>query len=391
MHTSMLTMVMRKSNAITVAVMLCLALLWAVSFQGVATSRVEDKLNTITATNSGRDAWNEWFQPLMNGPHVGGAGDRTEPTGRHYAFLFYHVKKTGGTSLSELFLRLNNKYYQEISEEPALKRAWFESVFGREGTGEAEKMNKWRNQPNTWIEKKEEATTNNENNNKHVVAKYISNSTINKILLISFREPIERVISHYFQLKPCPDGRKGGNGRRVCRKSAQLGVQAFLNACKHSNLQSQYLDNDFKKLDYFDVILPNDRMDEALVLMSIKFQISIKDLFYVRKKTRVVAPAKNNTVEGKSCTAEWMNLLVPPERLVSLNCSQSCAGKMGRFAFSEQELNDLTSANERDSQLWNKHVMPRYESDKLSILNYYGVGQDDLNAVVSKYNQARRS
>lgn len=104
-----------------------------------------------------------------------------------------------------------------------------------------------------------------------------------------------------------------------------------------------------------------------------------------------MAPAKNNTVEGKSCTAEWMNLLVPPERLVSLNCSQSCAGKMGRFAFSEQELNDLTSANERDSQLWNKHVMPRYESDKLSILNYYGVGQDDLNAVVSKYNQARRS
>ena len=71
------------------------------------------------------------------------------------------------------------------------------------------------------------------------VARWSRTRQRSSLRIVSFREPIARVISHYWQVKPW--GEHSGGSNLVCRDHAAESYDAYLRGCSFShNYQSRY-------------------------------------------------------------------------------------------------------------------------------------------------------
>jgi len=273
--------------------------------------------------------------------------------------LYYHVMKTGGSTLYNFFDNINK--HNGMPDNPGKQPNGL--GYGVESPGHLSQFISWRTEK----------------------------TTEEKILLaISFGEPVERVISHYFELKPCPEA-TGGGAHLKCRGMEMRDFSEYLDICPYaSNFQSLYLDLNLLQIDAFDFLILNHRSEESLVLASIRFHIPIRDMLHVNnQKVRVRSGdllQEEQKSKSLSCTAQWMKQLIPPDKLQEVGaCVRSCAGKIGRLIFSEEELEAMASKNVLDIELWRNYILPKYNADKLRVLEEYGVTQEDLDKVVERY------
>lgn len=310
-----------------------------------------------------RQEWDAWFNGLRDPIDTG-----STPTNRtRNNILYYHVMKTGGTTLYGLFDAINQK--NGMPDNPGTTPR----KYGVESPGYLSQFISWRMADNMDPAQDEK-----------------------RLLAISFREPVERVISHYFQLKPCPDGNGGGH-HKLCRASAEKGFSTYLKLCTNfvSNFQSRYLNGHLSRVNAFDFLILNDRSEESLVLASIRFGIPIRDMLYVNNgKARVgtadLVQEKKQEPKSLSCTAQWIKKLVPQDKLEEVEaCVHSCAGKIGRLIFTKEELEEIEARNKQDIDLWRNHILPKYNADKAKVLEEYGVTQEGLDKVVQEYRDAR--
>ena len=308
----------------------------------------------------------------------------------------------GGSSLFKFFQQLNVRNgYENYLDVPGLKS----DGFGLEEPGYLKYFKWWRNSTLLEYDKSKSNAT------LSPAFKSISPTTtkqhqqpptdIKKLALISFREPIERAISHYFQLKPCPNG-YGGGYHQTCREDARSGFDKYLKGCHFaSDFQSRYIHKDpASNLHVFDFVLRSDRMEESFILMSLRFRIPIVHLilinsYKVRTTTTSPTTTKNNSTatlfdtESRLCTDEWMKILVPESIRKSIPCEASCAGRWGRYAITSKELSDLEARNSKDLDLWNNYVIPRYDQTKQAILEQYHATQTDLDITLDHYKKVQ--
>ena len=363
---------------------------------GIATTAAENRsvAGMVTSAKTGaapgsspksrREGWDRWFRPLVDGrdrvgvPPVNLTGPPFSQGGWGSCnILYYHVQKTGGSSLSRMFESLNRR-----------------NGFTNPGLGRNSKFNEDPGSLDRYVDWRRSTARNG------TVA--FSGSSC-KLLIASFREPVERSISHYFQVKPCPDG-TGGGFNVICRKAARDpgGIMAYNRHCKFArNWQSKYVDGDNNKLENFDALVRTYRFEESLLLMALRYSVPVLDLLVVsNKNVRVTSDqiflegTENSASEAGhaelSCTAQWMRSLIPQEKLRDAEACMraACAGKIGRLALTDTEIHAVKEMNKDDLILWEEFVVPQYEKDRRDMLELYGTTQRDLDDAVELYISA---
>lgn len=310
---------------------------------------------------------------------------RDEDTGR-FDILYYHVRKAGGSSIYEMFDRLNRKYGNPPNPGKV-------GCYGQELPGHFNSFLSWRDRYS--------------NNNGLGGSSFSFKPSggqrrrTKRLLVMSFREPIERTISHYFQAKPCPDGRGGGADNK-CRKAAEEGIDVFLSTCKFArSWQYQYLGTKIANIEKVDFVLPVDHVDEAIILLSAKYNIPIQHLFYTHNKVPLKdanlqdnGEERDNKGEKKifTCAAEWIKKLVPADKLRQYNesnCGKACAGKIGMLAFTDRQLKRMQIKNADDILLW-REVSRRYDEERHKLLVKYEITEEELQSTISQYQKARQ-
>ena len=198
----------------------------------------------------------------------------------------------------------------------------------------------------------------------------------------SFREPVSRTVSHYYQVLPCPDEKKKPSG---CSKYAATSYSAFLNASSCSryvrNHQSSYFPSLKSVLDVDELIL-NDRFAESLLLLHLRVpSVRLHDLLHTNRKSRVeiVGATIEHEESGEkklSCTDQWLQKKVSKLKAeagkaavapVLSECTASCAGTLGVELLTKAELEATKKANEKDIALW-KVVVEQWERKKAGTL-----------------------
>lgn len=230
---------------------------------------------------------------------------------------------------------------------------------------------------------------------KHAPTKDPPELDTSKLLVISFREPVERTISHFYQNLYCKNMKRRSQGAMSCRRSAKLGISTFLENCPFgNNWQTKYVDGRYDVLNEFDfIVLGSERMDESMVLMSISKRIPVMDLIpsFEKVVSSSFSLAATNSSQS-SCADQWMKKMIPKETLDSLNvtCTSSCVGKIGRLAFTDKELDAVRQSNAKDLKLWNDYVIPMYNRKKEKLMQEFGKSQSDLDATVALFKSARK-
>jgi len=351
----------------------------------ISESSIDVTADVLSDVHAG--TWDEQFSLLDSfDPSSPSPPPQQQHQDSKFDVLYYHVRKAGGSSIYQMFERFNRKYGNPPNPGKV-------GCCGQELPGHLNRFLSWRNR-----------------DNKNRLGEQSSFSKPSKahrrkperLLVMSFREPIERTISHYFYAKPCPDG-TGGGMNDECRKAAQRGVDAFLAVCKFArNWQYQYLDTNMDNIEKIDFVLPVDRVDEAIVLFAAKYNVPIQHLFYTHKKVAMSGANfqdRNEKGDGGvgekktfACAAQWIKKLVPADKLQQYNettCGKACAGKIGRLAFTDRQLRRMQTMNTDDIILWRK-VSCRYDEERQGLLAKYGITEKDLEATVLQYQKSRQ-
>ena len=139
-----------------------------------------------------QSSWKQWFQPLetivfsynssSSSWETVLADHARQQSSDLFLVMFYHVQKTGGSTLYRMFrqMHLHMGLESVIQHNKFLK----DDCCGPERPGELPKLLRWRNSTST--------TTNRD---------AATSSSPRKLVVMSFREPLERVVSHYYQRK----------------------------------------------------------------------------------------------------------------------------------------------------------------------------------------------
>ena len=117
------------------------------------------------------------------------------------------------------------------------------------------------------------------------------------IKIVTLREPISRVISHYWQVKPW--GNYSGGSDRICRLAAALHYDPYLLRCNYArNWQSRYFSATMLRgtsverflREAFDLVILSEVFDAGAVVLHYKFGFSVYDLLYMFRKVRQPRP-----------------------------------------------------------------------------------------------------
>ena len=124
--------------------------------------------------------------------------------------------------------------------------------------------------------------------------KFYQNSTNcnrkqNRLVLVIVRDPIDRVISRYNQVRPW--GNHTG-ADRACARAASKGFRSFLNACKFSKdfMSSYHNRRIIELLPYYSLVIPFEHFNSGLVLLHMYFGFKVEDILYVVKKNYTQMP-----------------------------------------------------------------------------------------------------
>jgi hypothetical protein len=99
--------------------------------------------------------------------------------------------------------------------------------------------------------------------------------------IVVVREPSDRVISHYWQLRPHSRHRGGSN--KICKRIAMKSFRHFLEQCRmySSNFMVEYHGNSIvKNLDQFSLVIPYEYYNEGLLMLHLFAGFSVKNILY---------------------------------------------------------------------------------------------------------------
>jgi len=211
------------------------------------------------------------------------------------------------------------------------------------------------------------------------------------IWVVPLREPIERVTSHFYQDRPCPDGH-GGSAVLKCRQQAKKGYLAWINTCIHgSNYQSNYFPKK-ETLHLVDQIVLNNRLEESLVLLHLQFPsaLPLEKLAAGKYKSRVHAlklmhpnETRNADIQGEipSCTDQWLSMEGVKRLDKFANCELACAGSFGFQLRSVDEKRATVALNQKDAELW-RYANVVWEKQKAIVLKTNNVSWIEFTIMV---------
>ena len=229
--------------------------------------------------------------------------------------------------------------------------------------------------------------------------KQMNQGELTFIWVVPLREPVERVVSHFYQDRPCIHG-GGGGFHKECRRLAQHGYMQWLDKCVHANnLQSKYFP-DREVLRYTDQLILNDRFAESIVLLHLQFPsvLPLELLTAGRYKSRVHTTnlwrtvntikwdEKSPTRESvPSCTDEWLAF----EGIANLDekfatCKVSCAGRAGYELRSTKERDETIKRNQQDAELW-RFANEIWMESKSATLRAANVSLDEFRILVKEF------
>jgi hypothetical protein len=117
------------------------------------------------------------------------------------------------------------------------------------------------------------------------------------IKIVTLREPVSRVISHYWQVKPW--GNYSGGSDRHCRYAAAIDYDRYLLRCQFArNWQSRYFSPTMLAganlgaflRQAFDLVILSEFYDAGIIVLHYKFGFTVNDLLYIFRKTRQPRP-----------------------------------------------------------------------------------------------------
>jgi hypothetical protein len=210
---------------------------------------------------------------------------RTNSTVNIDSVHFTHIMKCGGSTIDDMLWRSKFAYsFELVSKEAAntLPSALFGSIASKydniidNGTNRARNINR----KNKQIQLKNKVNQN---------STYCNRKLQNKLVLVIVRDPIDRVISHYNQVRPW--GNHTGFDR-ACARAASKGFRSFLNACKFSKdfMSSYHNRRIIEVLPYYSLVIPFEHFNSGLVLLHMYFGFKVEDILYVVKKNYTQMP-----------------------------------------------------------------------------------------------------
>lgn len=105
--------------------------------------------------------------------------------------------------------------------------------------------------------------------------------------IVVVREPISRVISHYWQL--VPHGTHKGGSHPRCTAAAKKSFRSFLKGCRKysSDFMIQYFDETTGySLQQYDLVIPYENYNEGVLMLHLFAGFSVKNILYVSQKNK---------------------------------------------------------------------------------------------------------
>jgi len=131
---------------------------------------------------------------------------------------------------------------------------------------------------------------------------------INNVLsIVVIRKPIDRVISHYYQVKPWGTHR---GADRVCANAAELGYLSYLQKCRFAtNWQSTYLRGKIEEyISDFSMVVPMENYSEAMVILHRYGGFNVSDVLFIVMKNWTtdssypIGDVSSKTISGQNLT-----------------------------------------------------------------------------------------
>lgn len=199
------------------------------------------------------------------------------------AVHFTHIMKCGGSTLDSML------YRSQIAHNFAL--VYTESTNTLPGNIFGKRLSMYDAiSPTTNIKtKRGKKKTKNSIPNKENAANCDSRIQHNKLVLVIVRDPIDRVISHYQQVRPY--GTHTGSDRR-CSAAASKGFRRFLDGCRYSNnfMSSYHNHRIMEVLPQYSLVIPFEHYNTGIVLLHMYCGFKVEDILYIAKKNYTQMP-----------------------------------------------------------------------------------------------------
>lgn len=146
-----------------------------------------------------------------------------------------------------------------------------------------------------------------------------------KFWLIVLRKPLDRVISHYWQVKPWEHHPNGG-AHAGCKAAATKGFSQYMKGCLYSrNFMSRYflsspdVNGFVRQLDNYNLVVPLENLQQGILLLHLYVGMTVEDILFVNQKVyhnpkltlspeEIAAVEKSNAIDAmvyKAAQLSW--------------------------------------------------------------------------------------